>query len=119
MLSTYDSTVIYIHPYVGDINFVLKFTKIVTELVNEFAEIVGVDGEKVKFEIPQKGYHHGQIALKVVVLNDWKPIEGITVHGIRRESYTQSTETLLLGDYWGLNVKQDPPKNPHNLFGTM
>ena len=119
MLSTYDSTVIYVHPYVDNINSVLKFTKIVTELVNEFAEIVGVDGEKVEFEIPKKGYFCNQLALKVVVPNDWKPLNGVTLCGTNRGIYSPNTESLLAFGFFNANVVENPPANPHNLFGTI
>jgi len=119
MLSTYDSTVIYVHPYVDNINSVLKFTKIVTELVSEFAELVGVDGEKVAFEIPKKGYFCNQLALKVVVPNDWEPLEGVTVYGTHRQIYNPNTESLLEFGFFDADVEENPPTNPHNLFGTI
>ena len=123
MLSTYDSTLIYPHGYMSHIDSALKFAKTLTELVNKFAEVVGVDGENVTFEIPQTGPYRHQLVLKAIVPNDWEPLEGVIVHGQYRTKIAPTTSDLIkdgrIYSFTGVDLSLFPPANPHNLFGTI
>lgn len=122
MLSTYDSTVFVPCGYMATTT-ALKFAKILTDLVNQFAGIVGVDGETVTFEIPKTGYFRDELILKAVVPNDWKPLEGMTIHGQYRLKYVPSVQDIVVDgrSYSGIgvDVEEYPPTNAHKLFGTI
>ena len=121
-LSTYDSTVFMPCGYMATTP-AIKFAKILTGLVNQFAEIVGVDGETVTFEIPKTGYFCGELILKAVVPNDWEPLEGMTVHGQYRVTYAPDVLDIINNGpsiFSGcVDVDMYPPTNAHKLFGTI
>lgn len=123
-LITYECQVMYCLGYALD----YKATSFATKLqayAEKFAVDVGVSADDVYWEyITKSDWCAKMVILHAKVPADWKPIDDCFVFG---DSYNpqwyahlcSNVSSLIAGAGSYIDVFENPPKNPHNLFRTL